>query len=299
MKIKLGENGSVNGNERYSLKRSIKSGIILAIAAGVGSLYSSCDNRSKANNSVYSYEISSINTSIEDINSMNIIINNDDCSDVFFQGVCDKLDADGIKYTISNNEKDINVDNSVVITLDQQYNSGMDTLIFAPYDNTRLGNSDSLTLAMYSSFPNSNEIIPGKTGFREDENGNVSRLIPTETEEAIDSNYDTSFVTISLGTQNISPNEVAESLEEGLAKQKFYLDNYDSNTDLLYRTDSGESIDVIAEYFNSDAHSLTSYNNIFGNTVYKPQVIINPNVNSMGVFNKNVELELEHKNKTH
>ena len=73
----------------------------------------------------------------------------------------------------------------------------------------------------------------------------------------------------------------------------------DSNTDLLYRTDSGESIDVIAEYFNSDAHSLTSYNNIFGNTVYKPQVIINPNVNSMGVFNKNVELELEHKNKTH
>ena len=296
MKINLKNNDYFKENKKLDLKAIAKGGMIVAIAATIGGIYTGISLKNKNNNDMV-YEDVVLDVSTETVNDLNIIINDNNCSDAFFQEVCDNLKDDGIEITITKDDENINVDNAVIITLDQQYSSGSSTLIFAPYDNTRIGNSDSLTLAMQSAFLQNGflaeEIIPGKLGFREDDNGNVINLVPTETEEALSETCDSSFVTISFGTHNVNAEWVAKSIENGLARQSYYVNNYDIGTDLLYRADSGEDISIVADYFKSSVHDLTSYNNLTGNETNSSMVIINPNVSNMTVFNKNTQLKID------
>ena len=168
-----------------------------------------------------------VSKDIDSINDMHIILYDNDCSDVFFDSICEILERDGVNFTRTKDIQQVDVEDSTIITLDQQYSSGSNTLIFAPYDNTRLGYSDSLALAMNASFQHngfsSNKILCGKVGFREEKDGKISNLVPTETEDCIDINHNASFVTFSFGTDSIEPEMVARSIEEGLIRQKLYL----------------------------------------------------------------------------
>jgi hypothetical protein len=299
LKINLNNKEFFNVNSKYKLKKIAKKGMIVAsMLAVLGSGLVGCDKKNNdscdyISNDDFTSMSETINedVSTDEINQMNIILNDDDCSDSLFSEVCDKLTEDGISFKTTKDEDSINVGNSTVITLDQQYNSGASTLIFAPYDNTRIGYSDSLALSMQAAFSQNgffaDNILCGKIGYREDENGNISSYVPTETEEAIDIDSDTSFVTISFGTENVNAEWVAKSIENGLARQKYYLDNYDSDYDLIYRANAGDSIDVVAGYFNSDSTTLNNYNKIKNSTLLDGQTVINPNVTSMEVFNKN------------
>lgn len=295
MKVSLKDKDTLESN-MLLLKKSAKKGAAFGLALGLGlSLVSSVYNDNNDLNTMVNDVV--LNVSSDDINDMNVIINDNDCSDVFFNNVCDILREDGLEFTSTSNNEGINQDNSVVITLDQQYSSGFNTLIFAPYNNTRLGYSDSLALSMQSAFLQNgffaDELSAGKFGFREDENGNITNLIPTETEEAIDDNYDTSFVTISFGTSNVNAEWVAKSIENGLARQKYYLNNYDSNTDLLYRSNANEDVEVVANYFDSTVHDLNLYNNLNSNDTLNSQVIVNPRVSIMTIFDKNTQLKID------
>lgn len=286
-----------NDDNKFDLKRKFKRGLMItSTLMVVGSTFIGC----KANNENNELDsmITSINAdvSLDDVNEMNIILNDSDCSDTFFEDVCEKLKEDGLKFSITKNNEDMH-DNSVVITLDQQYSSGSDTIIFAPYDNARIGYSDSLALSMQAAFKQNgflgNNIVCGKIGYREDENGNVSTSIPTETEEVLASDSDVSFVTISFGTQNLNSEWVAKSIENGLARQKYYLDNYDAASDLIYRASSNDSIEVVADYFNTNVNTLNNYNGINGQVLFDSQAIINPDVESMEVFNHNSKFSID------
>ena len=222
-----------------------------------------------------------LNEVYNDPTSMNIIINDNDCSDSFFIEVCTLLSEEGIIFNTSRKCNGIDIDGSTVITLDQQYNSGNNTMIFAPYDNTRTGYSDSLALSMQAAF--------NQNG---DENGNVNRFCPTETEQAIDSLSEVSFVTIALGTDCKDPKLVAEILKNAIVRQKYYLDNYDKNTDLVYRASENDSIETVANYFSSDIKSLAVVNGIKDSSFQDSQAIINPNVIGMPVFDKNSTFKL-------
>ena len=228
--------------------------------------------------------------------SMNIIINDNDCSDSFFVEVCNLLNEAGIVFSTTKKCNGIDVDGSTVITLDQQYNSGNNTMIFAPYDNTRTGYSDSLALSMQAAFNQNGQVVNklycGKVGYNEDENGNINRFCPTETEQAIDSLSEVSFVTIALGTDCKNPKIVAEILKNGLVRQKYYLDNYDKNADLVYRASESDSIETVANYFSSDIKSLSVINSIKDSSFQDSQAIINPNVIGMPVFDKNSTFNL-------
>lgn len=231
----------------------------------------------------------SISVSIESINELHIIMNDSDCSNSFFDEVCSYLSNCGLKFDITRNCIDIDEDDCTIITLDQQYNSGFGSLIFAPFDNSRLGDSDSLALATKAAMEQQgivvDDIISGKVGFRKDENGNISTLVPTESEEKIDSDKSTSFVTISLGTQNPTVESVAEGIMNALIRQKYYLDNYDSQTDLLYRADSGEEVSIVADYFGANVYDLANVNNLKDTSVLEAQTIINPSILTIPSFN--------------
>lgn len=288
--IKINNIKEPDGEFNYKLKRKSKIGMIISILT-IGAIASGYLASSNNNSVSKVYDICDVNeVSMSDVNQLNIIINDDDCSDLFFDDVCQVLRDDGIEFTITKDSSNINIDNSTVISLDQQYSSGMSTLIFAPKSNTRLGNSDSLAIAMKSAFDQNeffvDDIMCCQTGFEENDNGTISCNVPTKTEKAIEEDKETSFVTISFGTQNINAEWVAKSIENGLARQRYYLDNYDNNTDLIYCTNENDSIDDIAKYFGVGQGNLKEYNNINDNTVVDSQAIVNPDVKNLSVFNK-------------
>lgn len=298
MKVNVKDSNYFDESKRLNLKKVAKRGFMLASTLlVVSSSIGGCGIENKHDdelNSMVSYL--DTNVSLDEVNDMNIIINDSDCSDTFFEDVCAKLSDDGLIFTVSRNNENINKDNSTVVTLDHQYSSGSDTIIFAPYNNTTVGNSDSLALSMQAAFKQNgflgNNIVCGKVGYREDENGNIVTSIPTETEEALDADSDTSFVTISFGTQNTNSEWVAKSIENGLARQRYYLNNYDTGSDLVYRASSTDDVEVIADYFNSDVNTLNRFNNIDSNTLFDSQAIINPEVEKMDVFNQNSKLSI-------
>ena len=301
--IKINNVDNINKFSKYKLKKRSKLGVILSImsigtiASSLASINNGTNNINISNNNVP--EASNISSS--EINELGIIINDSDCSDSFFSDVCNILRKDGIEFDTTSNCVDINKDNCTVITLDQQYSSGAGTLIFAPYSNTRLGNSDSLAIAMQSAFDQNcffvDDILCSQIGFEKDFFGNVRYNVATDTEKAIDDDKDTSFVTISFGTTNNNAEWTAKSIENGLARYKGYINDYDTDSDLIYCANQTDSIDEISKYFGVDSAKLVKYNKIKDNNVADTQAIVNPNVQSMDVFNKELIFEIDN-NKT-
>ena len=297
--IKINNVDNIDESSNYKLKRNRKVGVILSIVS-IGAIISglaSINNNARDSHNVNIDIPTTSNVSSSEINDMNIIINDSDCSDIFFNEVCDYLKRDGINFSTTKDCVDINKDNCTVVTLDQQYSSGSSTLIFAPYSNTRLGYSDSLALAMKSAFDQNcffvDNVLCSQIGFEQDEFGNIKYNIPTDTEKAIDSDKDTSFVTISFGTKNLNAEWTAKSIENGLARQKHYMLNYDTGNDLIYCANQNDSLDEISKYFNTDSASLIKYNDITNGKVADTQAIVNPSVQSMDVFDKDNIFEID------
>ena len=301
--VKISKVDNINNSSKYKLFKKSRIGVILSIVS-IGAIASSL---ASINDEVH--DIHNINTAIpktsnissSEINELNIIINDSDCSDSFFNDVCDILKQDGIMFDTTKNCDDINKDNCTVITLDQQYSSGANTLIFAPLSNTRLGNSDSLTIAMKSAFDQNcffvDDILCSQIGFEQDSFGNIKYNIATDTEKSIDDDKDASFVTISFGTTNNSAEWTAKSIENGLARYKCYINNYDIGTDLIYCANQSDSVDEISKYFGVDSTKLVKYNKIKNNKVADTQAIVNPGVRDIDVFNKDYIFEIDN-NKT-
>lgn len=236
---------------------------------------------------------SSINISLDEINSLNIVINDNECGNSLIEQLCEQLIKNGLKFSFSRNEDNISPEHSVVVTLDQQYISGPKTIILAPYNNERVGFSDALALSFFTEFRNHNievdGICCGKRGYRQNE-GEVSTRIPTLTEDSISLESATSFVTIALGTELCSIEDMSTAIINSLARYVCYL-SYLDNTDLIYRSRTGDTIDSIAEKFNTTVFDLSNFNN-FDMTIPVDEAVINPNVNNFGTFNKNIPVTI-------
>ena len=260
-----------------------------AVGAGVNSGISSINNDDKDVIEPYVTPFSA-SVSLESINDMNIILNDCDCSNTLFTDIVDILENDGLNITTTSDCNDINNDNCTVITLDQQYSAGESTLIFAPFNNTRLGHSDSLAIAMKSAFDQNGflveDILCSQVGYSMNDDGTISSYVPTMSEAAIDDEKDVSFVTISFGTHNVNAAWVAKSIENGLARQKYYLDNYDSQTDLIYHASGDDTLENVALYFDTDKASLIAYNNLQSEDLMDSQAIVNSNTKDYDVFNR-------------
>lgn len=237
---------------------------------------------------------------VDEINNLNIIIDDGDCSDTFMEEVYNELENDGIKFKKSNKGNNINNDNSVVITLDQQYISGPGVLVIAPSNNNRDGNSDALALAMdtalYEKGFLTDGIECGIRGFRE-EDGKVVNRIPSKTEDSISKDKNTSFVTISFGTENINSELVVEAIENGLTRYNSYIQT-NSKEDLIYRAMDDDDINKYAEMFNTTAERIRLTNKITGEVVPVDTTVKNPRVDLIRQFNKSVPVDLENVEKT-
>ncbi len=239
-----------------------------------------------------------IHVSLADINHLNIIINDNECSNSFIEAICQQLDRDGIRYTFANGRDMLDVTDSVVLTLDQQYVSGPRVAIMGAYDNNRPDNSDALALAMDTAFRasgvGSDGVFCGKRGYRSsDVYGEVRTRVYTPTEEAIGIDSNTSFATISFGTGVLSPEDTAHIIEEGLARYVAYVSEK-NDSDLIYRTEMGDTLDSLASRFGTSSFDISSLNSV--DTIVPDETIINPVAYKTAVFDKNIPVTISEVN---
>ncbi len=226
---------------------------------------------------------------LNDINRMNIIINDADCMTDYINAICIYLENAGIKYIYTRDCKNIDVSNSVVVTLDQLYVAGPGAVIFAPLQNGRDGESDALALAVKAGLEEQgvlcDGIACGKMGFRENPDGTISERVPTQTEESITDLNNTSFVTLSLGTSNTDASKVATAISSALARFCSYTKK-DNNIDLIHTVEVGQDYEAIAYILGSDADELDNYNKTTDEDLLLPgETIINPVVKTIDEFN--------------
>lgn len=183
-----------------------------------------------------------ISIGVDQVNDLNIIINGGNCSDSFISGIAEELAEDGINVSWTQDLEGMNTDNSIVITLDQQYISGPGMVIVGPYQNGRDDNSDALALTMKAGFNEqgffADEIQCGRTGYEELPDGTVVEMVRSDTEKKVGPN--TSFVELCFGTQNTNPGLVGKAIKLSLARYANYLANEKVSEDLLVRTDVPE-----------------------------------------------------------
>lgn len=239
-----------------------------------------------------------IHVSLADINHLNIIINDDECSNSFIEAICQQLDQDGIRYTFTSGSDMLDVNDSVVLTLDQQYVSGPRVAIMGAYDNNRLDNSDALALAMDTAFRSSgvgsDGVFCGKRGYHtSDIYGEVRTRVYTPTEEAIGIDSNTSFTTISFGTGILSPEDTAHIIEDGLARYVAYVSEKD-DADLIYRAEPNDTLDSLASRFGTSSFDISSFNSV--DTVVPDEAIINPVAYKTPIFDKNIPVTISEVN---
>lgn len=302
MKIGFSNLEFFNENSKLKLSKKVTGGIILGsliigIGVSLGIEFSSTENTNdtdiEADDSIYL----PIKVNLKDINKLNIILNDADCSNAFFTEVCSELEDKGIEFSVTKNCNNIDIDDSLIITLDQQYSAGPDTLILAPYENNRNDNSDALALAMKSGFYKNGffvgEVSCGKNGFRETENGEVLEQIPTDTEDVAGNNQNTSFVTISFGTENAHAGLAAESIAWALGSYVSFIQN-GTSSDLIYRANSSDSLENIAKKFNVSVSSLNEGNGrAYDDTsILVNQTFVNPLVQDISEFDFHFPIDL-------
>lgn len=243
----------LNTDKNMKVKRSpivgfIRKFITIGLAVATVGMLSQCDvddndlGTFTPESEVVSNYTTPIGVGVEQVNDLNIIINGGNCSESFISGIAEELAEDGINVSWTQDLEGMNTDNSIVITLDQQYISGPGMVIVGPYQNGRDDNSDALALTMKAGFNEqgffADEIQCGRTGYEELPDGTVVEMVRSDTEKKVSPN--TSFVELCFGTQNTNPRLVGKAIKLSLARYANYLANEKVSEDLLVRTDIPE-----------------------------------------------------------
>ena len=103
----------------------------------------------------------------------------------------------------------------------------------------------------------------------------------------------TSFVTISFGTQNTHAGLTASSIEAMLTRYYSYINAGYGNEDLIYCVEDGQDYEDIADVLDTDAESLDYYNKTSDESLLLTgETIVNPVAHERREFNKHVPTNL-------
>lgn len=183
-------------------------------------------------NQSFSQEASSLlsepNTkiSIDDINNLNLIINDNDCGNAFFHKLCDQLSDKGLQFTISKQNNNLMYENATVITLDQQMIAGEGVAFIGPQHAATANHSEALLKAMQITFEKSGwdtEAFSGVMQYVSSNSNVVYHAVPSETENVV--LPDSTYVTVSFGTMpdGFGIDTIAEDLLISLARYQNYI----------------------------------------------------------------------------
>jgi hypothetical protein len=237
-----------------------------------------------------------LTVSVDRINDESLIVlHNSNCDEKFFNAVCEYLKLTDLIFITGNDTKAMKAKRGIVICLDQKYNVGKHTMIFAPFDNDRNGDSDLLTLSMKAAFDRNdfevNDIRSGKVNINDEKDKLAVTYEPFQSEIDIEPERNVSLTTIAFSFYDlVSPKDIAISIYYGILRYYYYLDNVLDTYDLIYRARTNENISDISEVFACNKDEILRYNKLTSDVIDSPQVLINPIVEKQKVLSKTTHM---------
>ncbi|MBO5349844.1 MAG: LysM peptidoglycan-binding domain-containing protein, partial [Clostridia bacterium] len=102
-----------------------------------------------------------------------------------------------------------------------------------------------------------------------------------------------SFVTISFGTQNTPPTLVASAIENMLTRFYSYNKDYSINEDLIYCVQKDDSYSDVSEKMGTSPEEINNYNDTVDKSIILPgETLVNPQIESIRPFNQHVPINL-------
>ena len=209
------------------LVRKIVNGVILTFTTlGVAAAFGHFS--SKEDDSADLISPTTMNVSIDDINQLGVILNDNDCGNSFFKNICSSLEEQGLEFEISDHNDNIQYDNATVITLDQQLSYGEETFLIGPCQDGTASKSEALLKATQVTLANRGWDTQSLAGLQKYATGadsdTVYTKVPSPTEE--NTPESSSQITIAIGTGGsiFSSEKIAEDVILSLARYQNYLD---------------------------------------------------------------------------
>lgn len=284
----------VKNNCNAVLRRGI-SGVLIGVIAFSTAACQLSDTESSYNDNTSNMSIVAMAddtsfVSMDEINSLNIIINDNNCSDIYIENICQELEERGLKFAFSRENSQIDTSDSLVITFDQQYYSGSGVIILGPYENEKNNDSDALACAISKEFEGNNIAVDGiycgRIGYK---NASItgSNRVPSTTEDLVDKESSI-FTTVCFGTDTPHQEDVADGIISALGRLVIYQ-NENSNVDLIYNPTSGDGLEIISKRFGCSVDDVRKISST-GDTVQIDETFINPNLDKISSFRTSVEV---------
>lgn len=255
--------------QHAKLVRKIRNGIILAFSTiGVAAMASNFSSKEEHSEDLISP--TTVNVSIDDINQLGVILNDNDCGNSFFKNICSSLEEYGLEFEISNHNDNIQCDNATVITLDQQLSYGEETFLIGPCQDGTANKSEALLKATQVTFANRGWNTQSLAGLQKYATGTDSDTVYTKVPSPTEENTpeSSSQITIAIGTGGsfFSSEKIAEDVILSLARYQNYLDKESAYVE--------EEIDALAPHMKND-NSYFFNSQINNAKSFDPSVVVN------------------------
>ena len=238
-------------NDNIKLKKKIGKIVTLGVLSGV-IIANRQNDSSKVNIDLDNMvSDSTLEVSIDDINdSLNLIINDNDCGNAFFENFCQSLENQGVEFLTSRANNNINYKNSTVITLDQQMVAGEGIALVGPQKDGTANHSEALLMSMLVTLHNNGweaNAIAGISQYQSLDNGTVIyTTVPSPTEQiATESDAQ---ITVAVGTMpiNATTEKLVKDIIVALGRYSYYLMNEAKDVTIINNPKS-----IHSEYDNS------------------------------------------------
>lgn len=238
-------------NDNIKLKKKIGKIVTLGVLSGV-IIANRQNDSSKVNIDLDNMvSDSTLEVSIDDINdSLNLIINDNDCGNAFFENFCQSLENQGVEFLTSRANDNLDYENSTVITLDQQMVTGEGIALVGPQKDGTANHSEALLMSMLVTLHNDGwdaNAIAGISQYQSLDNGDVIyTTVPSPTEQM--ATKSDAQITVAIGTMptDATTEKLAKDVTVALGRYSHYLMNDAKDVEIIADPKS-----VHAEYDNS------------------------------------------------
>lgn len=204
-----------------------------------------------------------VEVSIDDINDLNLIFNDNDCGNAFFSEVCESLKDKGLQFTTSKQNDNLIYENATVITLDQQMIAGEGVAFIGPCQAGTANHSEALLKSMQMTFHQrgwDTDSLAGVMQYVPYNEEEIYNAVPSDTENAV--LPDSAYITVSFGTmpEGFEVEKVAEDTLLSLARYQHYLEYDSKNVTVVENPEVPKPVNDNHYFFSDQINYAPSFN---------------------------------------
>lgn len=297
----MGKDVRAERQKQARAKRRLKTRVGMAVfAVALTASAIAYNNHTKTDENIsVEIEDNTIYSDITDLNDLNIVLVNDGVQDGFFDDLTNKLENDGISVKTVNGSYSVEyMDGSETYISLLDYNNDGKTKVIGQYTD-RENQADPLAISLNACLSKNGLTDMGiQCGIKGYSDNGYQTLKESPVESALGENGANCFVTIAVDG-NTDVDKFTDSFTEGLLRFQEYA-KVANDFNLITRVGGGQTLDMIADKYNSSLEYLQLVNNMKNDRIVVDQTLKLSNYSDILTYrnmeiNKNIKEKDERK----